>query len=671
MRRIAFAPAALVAALGALTGTSIVGQSPSSSTQLPTFRGGVRIVEVDAVVTDKDGNFVTDLAKDDFEVLEDGRPQEVRTLSMVNLPFGRNEESRAVAVDAGASSASLGSPAALGRVYVMILDTGSNRVRTIARQFIDQFLGPDDLMAVVHVRNRAATQGLTANRELLIASIDRYQGGGGLCSGSEPSCPPFKTLKEVAVNLTAVAGRRKAILFFGQGANLWPHCHSVKCPPTDFIRQQWAEYSDAVRTAANNNIRIYPIHPEGFLVRFNDMTAQSLSPVGVVCQDGPPPSIDTCQYHSPGPAASGLEIDAPSALRLMAEDTGGIAIVNTGNYAGNFTKIVRDNSAYYMLSYVSPAERDGRFHRITVRVKNRPDLSIRRTRSGFIATAPDLKGRSVKMPKGLSASARALLESETAAATSPIEIFTSVFQADAYDGSVLVGAHVPGSSLKLGPNGKIELAYVAVDRWGTTRAAERRAFTLNLGAQTRSRVEQSGLRLFGRLRLPRGTYEIRVTASQENGLTGSATAQVEIPDFTDLPLSVSDLVVASSHGATLTTLEEDALLRRALPAQPTPNRRFGGNETLTVFGEIYDSHWILSQEVGVTNTVTADDGRLLFRGEQTLKTANRGRFYYTGRVPLSGFAPGAYTLTVEAHTRTGIPTSASQQMRFEVSGEER
>jgi hypothetical protein len=270
------------------------------------------------------------------------------------------------------------------------------------------------------------------------------------------------------------------------------------------------------------------------------------------------------------------------------------------------------------------------------------------------------------MPKGLSTTAREALRGPAPVAGLPIEVFTAVFRAEAYEGSVLIGSHVPGALLKLAKNERIELSYVAVDRWGKVRAAERRAFTMNFTDAKRASVKQTGLRLFGRLRLPRGRYQIRVAAHQPGGATGSAVADVEIPDFGDLPLSVSDLVIASSDGPTLTTLEEDAVLRRSRLSQPTPARRFARNETLTAFGEIYDSHWILSQSIGVTGLVRAQDGRLVMRDEQTLASGNRGRFYYTGRIPLASFAPGTYTLTVEAHTSAGVPASASQQLRFEV-----
>jgi VWFA-related protein len=668
MRRRSRSAGLVIAALACLMASLVLhaGQTPPS--QMPTFRAEVRFVEVDAVVRDEDGNFIADLAKDDFEILEDGQPQEIAALAVLNLPVDRSgRPAEAVPGGLDAPPIPIDSFADAGRIYVMILDSGDGqRVKDVARQFIIENLGPRDLMAILHTGNPSGTQGLTNDKDLLLASVRRYVGIGPGALAS------FRAIKDVAVNLNSVSGRRKAILFVGGGSSvMWltPYGSGASV-----AQQLWREYDDAAKTAARNNVRIYPVDASGLMrpVGGGFSCLASGAPPGRDCRGSSgelmaaPQGVyvDTTRLNTWRAQTGGG--DSVSMLRLMAEDTGGIAIVNTNNIAGNLRRVVRDNSAYYMLGYYSPAGRDGNFHRITVRLRNRPDLSIRGSRSGYLAAAADVKGPAVKMPKGLSTTARDALRGAAPVAGLPIEVFTAVFRAEGYEGSVLIGSHVPGAMLKLAKDERIELSYVAVDRWGKVRAAERRAFTMNFTDAKRASVEQTGLRLFGRLRLPRGRYQIRVAAHQAGGATGLAVADVEIPDFADLPLSVSDLVIASSDGPTLTTLEEDAVLRRSRLSQPTPARRFAPSETLTTFGEIYDSHWILSQSIGVTGLVRAQDGRLVMRDEQTLASGNRGRFYYTGRIPLASFAPGTYTLTVEAHTSAGVPASASQQLRFEV-----
>ena len=57
--------------------------------QTPTFRLQVEYVEVDARVTDSKGNFVRDLTKEDFQILEDGKPRPLAAFSLVDIPTTR------------------------------------------------------------------------------------------------------------------------------------------------------------------------------------------------------------------------------------------------------------------------------------------------------------------------------------------------------------------------------------------------------------------------------------------------------------------------------------------------------------------------------------------------------------------------------------------------------
>jgi hypothetical protein len=81
---------AVLFALLVLGGFGASGQQPQTPpVQGPTFRTAVEYVEVDAVVTDQQGNFVKNLTKDDFQVFEDGKPQSISTFSVVDIPIER------------------------------------------------------------------------------------------------------------------------------------------------------------------------------------------------------------------------------------------------------------------------------------------------------------------------------------------------------------------------------------------------------------------------------------------------------------------------------------------------------------------------------------------------------------------------------------------------------
>ena len=72
------------------------------------------------------------------------------------------------------------------------------------------------------------------------------------------------------------------------------------------------------------------------------------------------------------------------SLRMLSEETGGFAVVNTNDIAGAFRRLVEENSSYYILGYYPANDRrDGRFRRIDVRV-GKPGLTVR-ARRGYVA----------------------------------------------------------------------------------------------------------------------------------------------------------------------------------------------------------------------------------------------------------------------------------------------
>ena len=179
----------LAALLVLLGGSALSSQSASSpapqapqSPQPPTFRLNVEYVEVDAVVTDRDGQFVRGLAKEDFQIFEDGKPQPISTFAVVDIPVERAQRplgaANAIEPDVRTNERPFD-----GRIYVMLVDDlhtyfgRTPRVRAAARQFIQQHLGANDLMAVVHTAGPSdASQEFTSNKRLLLAAVDRTLG---------------------------------------------------------------------------------------------------------------------------------------------------------------------------------------------------------------------------------------------------------------------------------------------------------------------------------------------------------------------------------------------------------------------------------------------------------------------------------------------------------------
>lgn len=136
------------------------------------------LVQVRAVVTDKQGQPVDNLTKDDFEVLEDNRPQAISFFSVENI--GKASQSRAASETAPAS---LRVPQKdIGRTIVLFVDTMHIQFDTLEatrqtlRRFVDEQMTDRDLVAVV---TTSGTLGLmeefTRNKQLLRSAIDRLR----------------------------------------------------------------------------------------------------------------------------------------------------------------------------------------------------------------------------------------------------------------------------------------------------------------------------------------------------------------------------------------------------------------------------------------------------------------------------------------------------------------
>lgn len=167
----------------------VFGRAQAQAQQQPkpapeaTFRAEVNYVDIDVTVTDEQGNFVTGLMQDDFELLEDGTPQTIETFSYIDIPFELPErflgiDDRSVSMDVRSNREPVS-----GRMYVIVLDdldisfATTDRVKQEARRFIEQYFGAGDIAAGVHTSGGAgASQDFTNDPQMLLASIDRFIG---------------------------------------------------------------------------------------------------------------------------------------------------------------------------------------------------------------------------------------------------------------------------------------------------------------------------------------------------------------------------------------------------------------------------------------------------------------------------------------------------------------
>ena len=684
-----------MASIVLLAGTILTaGQAPAPSPppQPPTFKVRVDYVEVDVVVTDRQGQLVRDLKKEDFQVLEDGKSQVVTTFTLVDIPVERADRplfaSAPIEPDVKTNEKPFD-----GRVYVMVIDDlhtrfgRTQRVRGAARQFIERRLGANDLMAVVHTAGPTdGNQEFTNNRRLLLAAVDKTSGRKldsatagrtdefnrtrDLRQSGDPVNDPndaergfnarstLDTLRNVADWFGSIRGRRKSILFVSEGIDYDIHDmipasgsnHTSASMVLDSTR-------DAIAAATRSNVAIYGIDPRGL----TDLGDESI-------EIGSFPD-DTSLGIGTGSLMNELRL-AQDSLRTLSEETGGFAVVNKNDFSTAYQRIVEDNSSYYVLAYYPPDARPGRFHKIDVRV-TRPGLTVR-ARKAYVAPkkadAVPTAGKSPSTPE-----LREALDSPLPISGLAMHVFAAPFKGAAPNASVLLGVELRGRDIQLTQNTKVLLSYVAIDANGKFKGGNTDSLTMtNLRPETRSRIEQTGLRTLNRLDLPPGRYQLRVAAHDSSGgNVGSIQYDLTVPDFVKAPFSISGLVLTSAAGSALPTARADEQLKPMLPGPPIALRSFPQNDEIVLFAEVYDNAGGTPHKVDITATVTTDEGKVLFKTDEVRDSTDlggaRGGYGYTAKIPMKDLAPGLYVLKVEAKSRLGNSPVAGRELRIEVT----
>jgi VWFA-related protein len=666
-----------------------------------TFKSEVNYVEIDARVTDAQGNFVRDLTQADFKIVEDGQPQSLTAFSMVDIPIVRPDPPLFAKAAIVPDVASNRTPFE-GRVFVLVMDdlhttfSTTPRARAAARQFVERYVGANDLVAVVNTSGASKTmQDFTSNHALIIKAIDAAMGNkedsstsarlqdydqnvrsGMGAAGASPSNMnasfneimrynsarnAMRTLKALADYMAGVRGRRKALVFFSEGVD-YDIVDAINNAHATEVR---VEFQDVIAAATRGNVNIYSVDPRGLVTGTEDAIQLGGMPV-----DG---SITT------GDLMNELRLEHDS-LREVSEATGGFAILDQNDFRNGFDRILQESSSYYVLGY-HPAndKRDGRFRKVQVSVL-KPGLTVR-ARNGYVAATPAKKADTPSdRPGGTSPDLRDALESPVAVSGLPLSVTPIAMRGAGGKDAIILSIEVDGRALTFAtsPDGlfkdDIEMTAFATDASGKVKDGAHDALNLNLKPPTHAVVSQTGFRVIRRLQVPPGRYELRVGVREAGaGRIGTVIYDLDAPDFSKGPLAISGIAIASGSTSGIPTTTPDPTvteLKDVLPTSPTSSRDFPRNDTLALFAEVYDNIGKTAHRVEITTSILADDGHVVKtmsdeRKNDELK-ATGDAYGFTLKVPLAGLAPGRYVLRVAAQSTLGTGEAVSRDVEFRV-----
>lgn len=616
-------PSRVLASLLTVGAASVLARAEAPPSPPPTFPAATELVHVDVVVLDKAGRPVSGLGHDDFQVREEGVPRPVVTFEAV-APASP-EEAQGPIESLLRQRVSANKEAEDGSHFLFLFDThrlrldGARRAASQLRQFLTTKAGatdritlattassstwtgrPEDLRGSL-TQSNAATRGASHMARLLALdpavlahseSVEASNPGlGGALAPRDPTLnrpPPARWLDataaraDVRATLTTLEGLiqstagvkgHKALVFVSEGfGSLYPGT-----PP---------ELRGALAAAEREHVTVYFLSACGLKVPR-------------------PESRDPCAQAAVG--------DGTLGAQELASATGGFTVHNTEDLLGGLDRIAQQNRTYYVLGFEPGAPRDGKFHRIEVRLKS-GDYEVR-ARPGYSAVGPEARPRAADSGPGIPLRLSALVATPVGAKRK----VTLVAEAD------------PGAL------GFDEQGRAALESWMEISTGGRPAgqqihhvVKLRLTAEQRSQMADAWLPLTRELELAPGAYEavFRIQERQSRR-RGSVRHSFE---------------VAAPRELTMSSVLTDSVDRNGRP-RPIARRHFTPASTLICGIEAWSEG--PARRIMGAHELRRADGTLVRSSEPVpIERAPDGRLTQGITLPLADLAPGEYLLVL-------------------------
>jgi VWFA-related protein len=395
-------------------------QSPSTQAetaeQTPVFRSAVTLVTTDVIVRDSNGQFLPDLDTDDLKVFEDGVEQEIASLVLVHGGRVYNQLLPPAPVQEGIilpPTRPVNDTA--GRIFILFVDdmhlqtSLTPKVRQVFKEIADTLVHEGDLFGIVSTGPSSLAIDMTYDRTLLYSAMEKIIGDGfspqelieQISDGGRGpeelrwrAHKAFKLATEIVDNMAEVENRRKAFIYISSGYDFNPFEMSrLRVSPLGDALRQSAEgldpdavgsyYNDIPEQAIRAATRL---ERQGAVFADSDLALElaeltqaanranasfyTIDPRGLVAGADLDYDVDTREFND-------YLFQTQNTLRMLAELTGGKAVVNRNDFDDALREIDAETSDYYVLGYyTNNPDPTYRTRRLRVEVE-RPGVEVR------------------------------------------------------------------------------------------------------------------------------------------------------------------------------------------------------------------------------------------------------------------------------------------------------
>ena len=670
---------------------------PGLAAQDVVFKSDVKVVIINVTVTSRDGQPLDRLSKQDFVLLEDGKPQQIRSVDFQRLgtdplpPLGpvfaqRQRPAAPTRTVTTAERDQLQQQYQDCRLMVMMFDLSSMqpaeqfRAVEAAQKFVSTQLSASDVVSVMTFSTSLKTLlDFTADRELLLNTIKSIRLGegseqaglaetgadaedqSGAFVADDTEFNIFNTDRKLAAledaaRRLAPYPQKKALVYFSSGVE-----------KTGVDNQ--SQLRSTVATAVRANVSFYPIDARGLSASAPGGDAGQAGASGTALASGRGQRQRADSFNN-----------QQETLYSLAEDTGGKALLDGNDLTVGLREVQRSIDSYYILSYVSTnTADDGRYRK--VQVKLAPSQAALRAkldyRQGYFAasTFKTMTGSDKETQL------QQALASEAGSTELPLAVEVDYFRLSKAKYFVPVTVRISGAALAFrnkGSKAATELDFIAQfkDSKGRLSSLVRDTIPLKLDQATAGEVARKQIQYDTGFTLTPGKYVLRFVARENGeGKTGTFEASVVIPELAaEKSVRLSSLVLSNQRQPVKEQLAGANNKKKLLQENPlisadgqklVPNvtRAFRAGQTLFAYLELYDPT-VPESAAGTAGLVGVSASLSLLRDDRKIAESQPARAIRLGargestvplrlQLPLKDLKPGTYVCQVNVIDELG------------------
>ena len=602
---------------------AVVTLEPAFPQGTARFSMTTSVVTVNVTVFDKNGKPITNLTKNDFEVREDGKLQQLQAadfqhLDNTALPPATPTFAQRPAESKKKISTSPKAPAAPvpiskyqdRRLIVLLFDFSSMqpaeqvRAKQAAIQFLNNQMTASDTVSIQVFGNTLQTvQEFTSDRDLLIDAINQFRIGDSSENAtfadegadSQDQSGDF-VADETEFNIFNADLKLAALEDSARTLGQYPEKKALIYISSGIQKNgvdNQSQLRATVNTAIRANVAFYPIDARGL---------SALVPGGDATQAG---AVGNNLYSGAGQNTLKQNFNnQQETLATLALDTGGKALLDSNDLTDGIRQVQRDFSSYYVLSYVSSnSAQDGRYRHIQVKLALRlADLKAKLDyRQGYYGPTTFAHMRDSDKEAQLS---QALL-SNNPVTELPLAVEVDYFRLEKNKYFVPVSVKIPGSALEFhgkGAKQATELDFIAqvFDARKRSAGTVRDTIPLKVASDVATQVAHKSIQYDTGLTLVPGKYTLRFVARENGeGKVGTFETPFEIPDLDAAKtLRTSSLILSNQRQPladqvagvknTKKLLSTNPLIEDGQKLTPNVTKVFQPGQSLLAYIEIYD-----------------------------------------------------------------------------------